>query len=85
MTLPIQLVIGLIGAVVTLGIFVLTISFKMGHHSARIESLEKWRDNIRIDMHEISDKLENISKQMTTLTTLIEERTDRRLSTRPSE
>jgi hypothetical protein len=73
-----------VGSVVTLGLFVIGVTFRMGRHDARIDALEKWRDNIRLDMHEISDQIQGLSKQMTALATLIEERTDRRTSDRHS-
>lgn len=69
--------IALVGSVVTLGIFVATVIFKMGHQSARIEELEKWRNSIRLDMHEISDKLSTVGEELKRLSTLIEERTSR--------
>lgn len=77
-----KVLIGLVGAVITLSAFVITVAFKMGHHSARIESLEQWRANVRLDMHEISEKLDAMSQQMTALATLIQERTERRMSDR---
>jgi len=67
----------IIGAVVTIGIAMVGVIFRMGHQSARIELLEKWRDTIRIDMHEISDKLTAVGEELKRLSTLIEERTHR--------
>lgn len=67
----------IIGAVVTIGIAMVGVIFRMGHQSARIEQLEKWRDTIRIDMHEISDKLTEVGEELKRLSTLIEERTHR--------
>lgn len=69
--------LALVGAVVTLGIFVATVIFRMGHQSARIDELEKWRNSIRLDMHEISDKLSTVGEELKRLATLIEERTTR--------
>lgn len=74
----VRLLIGLIGATVTLALFVLGISFRMGHVTARVEELEKWRSGIRMDMHEISDKLEKLFNEMASIKTLIDERTERR-------
>lgn len=74
----VKLLLGLVGSVVTIGLFVVSVSVSMGRHAARIEALEAWRGNIRMDMHEISDQIQGLSKQMTALATLIEERTDRR-------
>lgn len=64
----------LIGSTVTLAIFLSGVIFKMGQHSARLESLETWRTNIRLDMHEISDKLQEISTQVTTITVMLDRR-----------
>lgn len=72
-------IIGVFGSLVTLGIFVAGVIYKMGHHAARLQSLEEWRFNIRKDMHEISEKLEGISNQVSSLTTLVDERTERRI------
>lgn len=67
----------LIGIVVTLAIAVAGVIFRMGHQSARIEELEKWRATMRQDMHEISDNLEHVGQELKRLSTLIEERTER--------
>lgn len=67
----------IIGAVVTIGVATIGVIFRMGHHAARLESLEKWRDMIRVDMHEISDKLTAVGEELKRLSTLIEERTHR--------
>lgn len=74
--------IALAGAIVGLSIFVINNAFRLGHHSARLESLESWRANIRIDMHEISEKLEVISDAVRELKTIVEERTERRITLR---
>lgn len=67
----------LIGAMVTLALFLGGVIFRMGHQSARIEALESWRGSIRQDMHEISEKLEAVGVDLRHLTTLIQERTTR--------
>jgi len=54
--------------------------FRLGHQSARIEELETWRRSMRVDMHEISDKLTLVGEELKQLATLIEERTYRRPS-----
>lgn len=59
--------------------------FRAGRLDSRVESLEKWRDNVRNDMHEISDQISNLSKQVTNVETLIRERTDRRSLPREAE
>ena len=79
------MIYSVIGSLVTLGLFLAGVIYKMGHHSARLESLEEWRSNIRLDMHEISDKLEAISTQVSGLATLIQERTRRRTDVRADE
>lgn len=68
----------LLGTIVTVAIFFAGVIYKMGQHSSRLESLEEWRRNIRIDMHEISEELKKISSQVSNLTTLVVERTERR-------
>jgi hypothetical protein len=68
-----------LGLILSFSVFVATVIFKLGHHSARLEELEKWRGSIRDDMHEISDRLERVCQNMEKLTTLIEERTERRI------
>jgi hypothetical protein len=73
-----KVVFGLFGAFIPVFIFTLTNTFRAGHIVARIEELEKWRSSIRVDMHEISDKIESMTAAMEKLTTLIEERTERR-------
>lgn len=65
----------IIGILLTLSMFLAHIIFKSGHLSARVEELERWRTNIRQDMHEISDKLEELSVSIKHLATVIEERT----------
>lgn len=69
----------LIGAMTTLAIFMAGVVFRMGHQSARIEELEKWRASIRADMHEISDKLGVVGQELKRLGVIIEERTSKRL------
>lgn len=72
------MLIGLVGSVVTLGLFLIGVTFRMGHHAARIEQLEQWRASIRIDMHEISDQIQDIGRKLATITAMLEERTERR-------
>lgn len=70
------------GVIVTLAISLATIAFNLGKIAARVESLEQWRVMIRVDMHEISDKLQTIVTNQESLTTLINERTERRSAPR---
>lgn len=67
-----------IGILLTLSIFLAQIIFKTGHISARVEEIERWRINIRTDMHEISEEIKTMSSKLKELSTLIEERTERR-------
>jgi hypothetical protein len=71
----------LIGALVTIALFMAATIFQMGHHmghhSARLEALEAWRASIRLDMHEISRQLGVVGEELKRLGTLIEERTHR--------
>ena len=75
----------LIGILLTFAIFMANVIYRTGHLSARVEELERWRIDIRKDMHEISDKLEDVTTALRHLTTLIEERTDRRLVAREKD
>ena len=75
----------LIGILLTFAIFMVNVIYRTGHLSARVEELERWRIDIRKDMHEISDKLEDVTTALRHLTTLIEERTDRRLVAREKD
>lgn len=63
---------------VTVLLAVLGLFFRAGRIDARVESLESWRKDVRMDMHEISEMIETLGKQFTNLETLIRERTDRR-------
>lgn len=77
--MPLSAILGIIGLIITYSTFTLGIAFKLGHHSARLEALESWRSGIRDDMHEISDKMEEMASSLRELTTVIEERTERRV------
>lgn len=68
-----------IGVIVPVVIFVLSVTFKLGQHAARLESLEEWRTNVRGDLHEVSEQMAAMNTALTTLTTLIEERTQKQL------
>lgn len=58
------------------------IAFKVGGMSAKIEELQRWRADIRADLHEVSDQLDAVRKELHGLGVLIVERTERRTSTR---
>ena len=77
-----QWIFGLLGVTVTLAIFTATAIFHMGRLSARVDALEKWRETIRLDMHEISEILQSVGEELKRLSTVIEERTERRIKTR---
>jgi hypothetical protein len=66
-----------IGVILTFSIFLANVIYRVGHLSARVEEIERWRLTIRQDMHEISDILTNMTVEMRRLSTLIEERTGR--------
>lgn len=68
----------IIGIQLTFAIFLAHIIFKSGHLAARVEELERWRLDVRKDMHEVSDALEKLNVSVKHLATLIEERTERR-------
>lgn len=67
-----------LGVILTFAIFIVNITYKAGQLSARVDELERWRLDIRKDMHEISDSLETANITLKYLAALIEERTDRR-------
>jgi uncharacterized protein YybS (DUF2232 family) len=69
----------ILGVSVTVLIAVVALFFRAGHLAARVEELERWRANIRQDMHEVSDMLEQLGRKIENLDTLIRERTGRRL------
>lgn len=73
-----------IGILLTLSIFLANVIYQTGRLSARVEEIERWRLTIRQDMHEISDILVSVGNELKRLSTLIEERTDRRNSLRES-
>lgn len=67
-----------LGVILSFSVFLSTVIFRMGQLSARVEALEKWRWTMRDDMREISDILTNMKAEFERLSTLIEERTERR-------
>lgn len=71
-----------LGVILSFSIFLATVVFHTGRHTGRLESrmdeLERWRGTIRQDMREISDILTSMKAEFERLSTLIEERTDRR-------
>jgi len=67
-----------LGVLLSFSVFLSTVIFKMGQLSARVEALEKWRWTMRDDMREISDILTHMRGEFERLSTLIEERTERR-------
>lgn len=73
-----------LGVLLSFSVFLASIIFKMGHLTARVEEIERWRLTIRQDMHEISDAITKQIAEMKRLSTLIEERTERRDKARES-
>jgi hypothetical protein len=71
-------IVGIVGLLITLAIQLASVTFKSGRNEARIDELERWRSDMRRDMHEISEQLQRISRQVSGVETLIDERTERR-------
>ena len=67
-----------VGILLTFSIFLANVIYRAGVLSARVDELERWRPDVRKDLHEVSDKLETVSNELHRLATLIEERTERR-------
>jgi len=76
------LVIAGIGVLITFSTFLAVAIWKGGFVSgelaSRVGELERWRGNVRSDMHEISEQLTSLIAEVKALVTLIEERTERR-------
>lgn len=70
--------LALAGILLTLSMFLAGCIYWTGHLSARVQELERWRVDMRKDMHEISETLQGISRQLAQLTTMVDERTERR-------
>ena len=71
-----------LGVLISFSVFLATVIFHTGRSTGRLESrmdeLERWRGTIRQDMQEISHILTSMKAEFERLSTLIEERTDRR-------
>lgn len=67
-----------LGVLLSFSVFLATVIYHTGRLSARVDTLEKWKLTMREDMHEISDILSNMKAELERLSTLIEERTERR-------
>ena len=67
----------LIAILVTFAIALVHSVFRAGHLAARVEEIERWRISVRLDLHELSSKLEALTVSIKYLATLIEERTAR--------
>jgi hypothetical protein len=81
-----ELIIGLIGVLITFSTFLAVAIWKGGFVSgelaSRVSELERWRGNVRDDLHEVSDQLTALVGEVKALVTLVEERTERRLPLR---
>jgi Na+-transporting methylmalonyl-CoA/oxaloacetate decarboxylase gamma subunit len=81
-----ELVIAGIGVLITFSTFLAVAIWKGGESAGRLESrvteLERWRGNVRDDLHEVSDQLTVLVSEVKALVTLVEERTERRLPLR---
>lgn len=71
----------IIGILLTLVTLLSSVVFRIGHLFARVEIIEKWKVTMRDDMHEISTILTGLRAEITGLTKIIDERTERRSST----
>ena len=71
-----------VGVLLSFCIFLANVIYRTGHLSARVEEIERWRIDVRKDMHEISDNMGELKNAVERLTTVIEERTERRLTFR---
>ena len=71
-----------LGVLLSFSVFLATVIFRMGQLHSRVEALEKWRWTMRDDMREISDILTSMRSELERLTTIIEERTERRMEPR---
>lgn len=81
----VSVMVGIVMLLLAVGVQLATVTFKSGQNDARLKELERWRTDMRKDMHEISDRLQTISIQLSGVVTLIEERTDRRSFMRRAE
>lgn len=70
--------VSVFAGIVSLAIALGKIVYDAGKAAARLDALESWRNSVRTDMHEISDKISNIETGITSIKTIIEERTERR-------
>lgn len=57
----------------------INLAYKQGHMGARVQELERWRTDMRKDMHEISERLEYVGVELRSIHTLIDERTEKRM------
>lgn len=68
--------LALTGSLVTISIFVGTLVFRMGHQTARLEALERWRLTVRPDIPSRVDELErwrtNMRKDMHEVSDVLE-------------
>lgn len=67
----------IIGILLTIATLVANVTYRSGHLSARVEELERWRKDLRGDMHEISERIDEMSRAVTHLAAVIEERTEK--------
>ena len=71
-----------VGILLTFALFLAGVIYKLGHMAARVEELERWRGRMLATMHEVSESINSMTLELKKLSTLIEERTDRRLEQR---
>ena len=68
-----------LGVLLSFCVFLATVIYNTGRLSTRVEVLEKWKLTMREDMHEISEILTEMRTELKYITTLVEERTERRI------
>ena len=77
-----NLVIAAVAVLVTFSTFLAVAIWKGGFVSgelaSRVGELERWRGNVRNDLHEISEQLTALVGEVKALVTLVNERTERR-------
>lgn len=62
-----QTLLALLGIAVTIVIFLSGVVYGMGGLNQRVKALEDWRGNMRVDMHEVSDIMARIERDVAVL------------------
>lgn len=80
--MPAAAIVAIVGVAITTLSLLAAAFYRIGHISARVEELEREREAMRQYMHEISERLEDVARSLQQLSTIIEERTVRRVPVR---